>query len=59
VSAATSYDLTGRGEYFDRAEALLPDGVFVLGEGETLELAELLPPEDEEVLRLVQRLGGG
>jgi hypothetical protein len=36
---------------------LLPDGVFVPGEGETFEFAELLPPEDEDVLRLAQRLG--
>ena len=36
---------------------LLSDGVFVLGERETFEFVPLPPPEDEDILRLVQKVG--
>ena len=36
---------------------LLPDGVFVLGEDGTFTFVPLPPPEDEDILRLVLRVG--
>ena len=35
---------------------LLPDAVFILGQDDTFKIVPLPPPEDQDVLRLAQKL---